>query len=140
MRKAAIHLSLLLSVPLFTISCKKAIDTAVNNAATATLNSSSYAVTKFTEGGTDITAIFSGWLTKFGSDGTLVSTKGTTTVNGTWSTTNILQNVTCQYAASAPDPLPKLNGTWAVVDQNATVQNLSQTKNNIAYTLQLTKQ
>ncbi len=51
----------------------------------STAQSGSWRISLFSEDGRDETSDFAGYVFNFNSDGTVVATKGNTTVNGTWS-------------------------------------------------------
>ena len=56
--------------------------------AASTAQSGTWSITYFFDSDKDETSNFSGYSFKFNEDGSLIATKGNTTVSGTWSVTN----------------------------------------------------
>lgn len=83
-------IALLLIVSLVGCSKDENNDTPPDNGTSAdrvisTAEAGTWRITLFSEDGNDETSNFSGYIFSFNTDGTVVATKGTTTVSGTWS-------------------------------------------------------
>ncbi len=137
MKKILVSGLLLAVVALSSVSCKKTIE----NAVASVVTSNTWTVSNFMVGSTDSSSFFVGWIANFKSDNTLVLTKGSTTVSGTWSSPSLLQSFTASVPASAPTPLPSLNGSWTVTSYNnaGTSAVFTQTKNGVVYNMQITQ-
>jgi len=120
-------------------SCKKAVEQQVEDVIKKTITDGTWYVSKFVEGGTDITSSYNGWVCKFNDDNTLVATKTSTIQTGTWQSNFASQTFSAQFSSAVGDPLQKLNGTWTVVSSTATKGGFSQTKNSVSYIMELTK-
>lgn len=137
MKKMLVGGLILVAIASSTMSCKKSIEKAV----TSVITSSTWTVTSFMAGAADSSASFKGWIANFNSDNTLVLKKDAVTVNGTWSSPNILTSFNANVPLTAPSPLPLLNGSWAVTSYNnaGTAANFTQTVNGVVYNMQITQ-
>lgn len=120
-------------------SCKKAVEQQYDDILKKLMTDGSWVITKFTEGGVDITASFNAWICKFHDDNTMTATQGATVQSGTWQSNITAQTITAAFYSSVGDPLKKINGVWAITSSSATVGKFAQTKSGVAYTMELTK-
>jgi hypothetical protein len=120
-------------------SCKKAVEQQYEDIVKKLMVDGSWVVTKFTEGGTDITPSFNAWVCKFYDNNTMTATQGATVQGGIWQSNLSSQSFTAQFSNSVGDPLQKINGTWSIVSTSATKGGFAQTRNGVAYTMELTK-
>jgi hypothetical protein len=140
MKTRRILILTLMSLFMFTsMSCKKAIEEQYDDVLKKLITDGSWVITKFTEGGTDITGSFGGWICKFYDNNTLTATQATNVQGGVWQSNTASQTITAQFYASVTAPLDKINGTWTITSTSATVGKFSQTKAGVAYTMELTK-
>lgn len=128
----------LLTVGTVTSCSKEQVQQKVEDLATKIMTDGTWIVTKFVQGGTDITTDFSGWECQFYSNSTCEGRKGTTKIAGTWSASTSSQTITGMFPVGST-PIDKVNGTWKIVRSNYTFGEFSQTKNGMAYTMELTK-
>jgi hypothetical protein len=124
---------------LSSMSCKKAIEEQYDDVLAKLMADGSWVITKFTEGGTDITASFGGWVCKFYDNKTMTATQGAYVQNGVWQSDITAYTISAQFNSSVAAPLDKINGTWNITSTTATVGKFSQTKAGVAYTMELTK-
>ncbi len=92
MKKKTANIVMVISCALILVACSKDDSNNPNNSsANQTANiaqSGAWEITYFYDTDKDETANFSGYTFNFNEDGSLVATKGTTTVNGSWSVQN----------------------------------------------------
>jgi hypothetical protein len=119
-----------------TLSCKKAIQEAFDQAGGNILTDNAWIVTNYTEGNLEITSEFSGWEHFFLNNGVFESRRGTTIVQGTWTSTNFSSDFIVSHPTSIGAPISKLNGTWQVVNRTATSATFRRTASGV--TLQYT--
>jgi hypothetical protein len=126
---------------LCSLSCKKAVEEQYDDILKKLITDGSWVITKFTEGGTDITGSFGGWVCKFNDNNTLTATQGASSnvQTGTWQSNTASQTISAQFSSGVTAPLEKINGTWNITASSATVGKFSQTKSGIFYTMELTK-
>lgn len=120
-------------------SCKKAVEQQYEDIVKKLMTDGSWTITKFTENGNDITSSFNAWICKFYDNNTLTATQGSTIQGGVWQSNVSSQSFSAQFSANVGDPLQKINGTWSIVSTSATKGGFAQTKNGVAYTMELTK-
>jgi hypothetical protein len=122
-------------------SCKKAIEAAQEQAVVNAITDGVWYISKFTEGGTDITTSFAGWEFVFYSNGTSAGNKtGNATVTGTWSGDANTLSFTTAYTTTPPAPLPKTAGTWLVTRAVSTTKgSYARTASGVTYEMEMTK-
>ena len=122
-------------------ACTDNDDSLVDNSAQIqelvnTFNSGSWRITNFNDSGQDETGDFQGYNFTFSSNGTVVATNGTETINGTWSVTDS-SNSSSSSSSSEDDidfnlffqvptthNFDDLNDDWDVVSVSPTVVSL----------------
>ncbi len=121
--------------------CKKAIEAAQEQVVVNAITDGVWYISKFTEGGTDITASFAGWEFIFYSNGTSVGNKtGNATVTGTWSGNASTLSFVTAYTNTPPAPLPKTAGTWLVTRAVSTTKgSYARTESGVVYEMEMTK-
>ena len=121
------------------LSCKKKIEEQVQQSLLEKIITSGvWVVDRYFENAVDITAAFSNYEFRFNADGTVSGTLGTQVTNGTW-VANINQATITASFSNAPDPLPKLNGTWMITDPNVSYVKAAQMATAGINTLELRK-
>ncbi len=142
-RKQTLVLFLLAFAFATSLSCKKDVEEQYDDILKKLMVDGSWVITKFTEDGNNITASFNGYICKFHDNNTLTATYGTgtssTVLSGTWQSNITAQTISAQFAGTVGDPFAKINGTWNITSSSATVGKFAQTKNGMAYTMELTK-
>lgn len=121
---------------LTTLSCKKTIQDAIDQAGGNILTDNAWVVTNYTEGNLEITSEFSGWEHFFLNTGVFESKRGTTVVQGNWSSASFVSDFIVSHPSSVGPPISKLNGTWQVVNRTATSATFRRTASGV--TLQYT--
>jgi hypothetical protein len=123
-------------------SCKKAIEAAKEQAVVDAITDGTWYISRFVEGGTDITASFAGWEFVFYSNGTSLGTKtGSPNVTGTWVGDAATFSFTTTFTSSTvPAPLPKVGGTWVVTRAVSTSKgSYARTVGGVYYEMDMTK-
>ena len=109
-------------------ACKPVLTEYIDDAALDIMTSGYWVVSSFSEGGTDITADFAGWEVRFNRDRTMqLSKAGSTSVAGTWSSNNLRVDFSASIPAAATSPLPKLGGSWLVINNSSAGTSFSKT-------------
>lgn len=130
-------LAILLATTLF--SCKKKIEEKVQESLLEKIITNGvWIVDRYLENAVDITPAFSNYEFRFNANGTVTGTLGAQVANGTW-VANINQATITASFTNAPDPLPKLNGTWLITDPNVTYVKAAQIATGGTNTLELRK-
>jgi hypothetical protein len=119
-----------------TLSCKKTIQEAFDQAGGNILTDNAWVVTNYTEGTLDVTSEFSGWEHFFLNNGVFESRRGTTIVQGNWSSASFVSDFVVSHPSSVTAPISKLNGTWQVLNRTATSATFRRTASGV--TLQYT--
>jgi hypothetical protein len=140
MRKIFLSIFAIATVCSFS-SCKKAIEAAQEQIVVNAITDGVWYISKFTEGGTDITTSFAGWEFTFYSNGTSAGNKtGNATVTGTWSGDTNTLSFTTAYTTTPPAPLPKTAGVWLVTRAVSTTKgSYARTTGGITYEMEMTK-
>jgi len=141
MKKAFLFIIAATTLLSFT-GCKKAIEAAKEQAVIDAITDGTWYISKFTEGGTDITSTFAGWEFTFYSNNTSVGKKtGNPDVTGTWmGDANTFSFTTTFTSFPVPDPLPKAAGTWVVTRAVSTNKgSYARTVGGITYEMDMTK-
>ncbi|MBC7588912.1 MAG: hypothetical protein H7178_11205 [Chitinophagaceae bacterium] len=122
-------------------SCKKAVEAAKEQAVVDAITDGTWYVSAFTQSGNDITASFAGWEFIYYSNNTSIANKaGSASIPGTWSGDAATLSFTATFTGMAPEPLPKLAGTWLVTRAVSTNKgNYARTVAGVNYTMELTK-
>jgi len=107
--------SVVFGISLF--SCKKLVQQQEQNAAIQIITNGLWYVQTYTNNGTDISAIFDGYVFQFKQDGTVVGTKDNISVTGTWSASIPNRSITSNFP-NAGSPLNKLNSVWKITDSS----------------------
>jgi len=100
---------------LFLSSCKKAIEDKKKDLVIDAMTNGVWIVEQYFEGTNNISGDFLNYEFKFYENGTVTSTKGSETANGTWSGNVSNYSITSQFP-SATNPVIKLNGVWHIKD------------------------
>lgn len=121
--------------------CKKAIEAIKEQAVVDAITDGIWTVTKYTEGGTNKTADYTGWEFQYYNNGTSVARKtGFTDVPGTWSGNATDWTFTANFTVTPPVPLDKLAGVWTVTRAVAANKgSYARTVGGVVYELELTK-
>ncbi|MBS1975688.1 MAG: hypothetical protein JST13_15175, partial [Bacteroidetes bacterium] len=122
-----------------TFSCKKLVQQQERNAAMNIITNGVWYVTLYSENGTDITSSFSGYVFQFKQDGTVVGTKDSVSITGTWAA-NINDHTITSNFPNASSPLVKLNGVWKITDSSVDYVVANATINDSTENLKLQKQ
>jgi hypothetical protein len=124
---------------LFT-GCKKTIEKIVGDAILQAMTDGQWAITSFTQNGTDITSSFSGYKFKYYSNKTVDAIKnGSIEMTGNWDGDS---NTMTTYAnfTGATAPLSLVNGTWHISNNSWTYIAVTQTNGTEIKTMRLDKQ
>ncbi|MES1220997.1 MAG: hypothetical protein ABUT20_36190 [Bacteroidota bacterium] len=131
---------LILLLFLLSGGCKKAVENAVDNAIISIMTDGQWAITSFTQNGTDITNDFAGYKFQYHSNKTVDAIKnGIIEKTGNWdgSTTD---KTTWASFPGASAPLNLLNGSWKITNNTLTYVKANQASGNETKTFRLDKQ
>ncbi|HVM88598.1 MAG TPA: hypothetical protein VMT76_10465 [Puia sp.] len=120
-------------------SCKKLVQQQEQNAVMNIITNGVWYVTLYNNGGTDITASFSGYVFQFKQDGTVIGTKDSISVAGTW-VPNINNYTITSDFPNASNPLNRLNAVWKITDSSIDYVVANTTINDSTANLKLQKQ
>jgi len=116
MRKIALFSLLCMALIFTSVGCKKLVQKIQENAITALITENLWVVHSFSEGGTDLTASFTGYEFQFNKDFTLYGLKtGSPTMSGTWSP-NVDSLTIATNFPSATGDFKKLNGLFKITN------------------------
>lgn len=141
MKKQQFLIVIMLVLFFSTISCKKMIDDIKEQTITNAITNGSWYVSKYEEGGSNMTSSFSGWDAIFLDNGTFtISKTGQPTAVGTWVGNISDWTFTITFTSTPTSPLEKLGGVWTVtraVSENK--GSYSKTVSGVVYNLDMTK-
>lgn len=120
------------------LSCKKLIQQQEQNAAMNIITNGVWYVQNYKENGTDITTSFNGYVFQFKQDGTVVGTKDSISVSGTW-VPNINNYTITSNFPNPISPLEKLNAVWKITDSSIDYVVANATINDSTDNLRLQK-
>jgi len=122
------------------INCKKTINNTAQDAVVSAMVNGQWAVTIFTQNGTDITSSFSGYKFQFFSNMTVAAIdNGIVVQTGTWNG-NATTMTTSANFPNAVNPLLLINGTWNIINSGLTFVIASQVNGTQTKTMRLDKQ
>ena len=107
--------SAVLGISIF--SCKKLVQQQEQNAAIQIITNGLWYVQTYTNNGTDISSIFSGYVFQFKQDGTVIGTKDSSSITGTWAASIPNRTITSNFPGAGA-PLNKLNSVWKITDSS----------------------
>lgn len=124
-----------------TTSCKKAVEQAKEEAVIGAITDGTWYVSRFVEGGVNITADFTGWEFQYFQNFTSIANKtGNASIAGTWSGNATTFAFTASFNTTPPAPLNKLASTWTVTRAVSTTKgSYSRTESGVVYQMDLTK-
>ncbi len=141
MKKQQFLIVIMLVLFFSSISCKKMIDDIKEQTITNAITNGSWYVSKYEEGGSNMTSSFSGWDAIFLDNGTFtISKTGQPTAVGTWVGNISDWTFTITFTSTPTSPLEKLGGVWTVtraVSDNK--GSYSKTIGGVVYNLEMTK-
>lgn len=120
--------------------CKKTVEQVVGDAILQAMTDGQWAITSFTQNGTDITSSFSAYKFKYYSNKTVDAIKnGSVEMTGNWDGD---ANAMTTYAnfTGASSPLSLVNGTWHITNNSWTYIAVTQTNGSETKTMRLDKQ
>ena len=120
-------------------SCKKTIKNAVQDAVIQAMTNGQWAITSFTQNGTDITTSFTGFKFQYYSNKTVEAIKnGTVEKTGNWDGDAINKTTWADFPF-ATTPLSLINGTWNINNNSWTFVVATQTIGSEVKTMRLDK-
>jgi len=120
--------------------CKKAVENAQQDLVIMAMTDGQWAVTSFTQNGTNITADFASYKFKYYSNKTVDAIKsGTVEKTGTWDG-NAASMTTWANFSSPPYPLTLINGSWHIDRNSWTYVEATQVAGTETKTMRLDKQ
>ena len=128
------------SVLMIFASCKKTAQQVVGDAILQAMTDGQWAITSFTQNGTDITSSFSGYKFKYYSNKTVDAIKnGSLEMTGTWDGDATTMTTSANFSGAA-NPLSLVNGTWYITNNSWTYIAVTQTNGSETKTMRLDKQ
>lgn len=129
----------LLFITVSSVSCKKAVDKAVKNAAYEIITNGRWSIVKFEIGTTSYLSEYAGFEFQFYKGGVVTAfLTGSPNVNGTWLGKEDILAIESNFPG-ADDPLKRLNGTWLITGATEVSVRGTQTIGSDVYTLWLKK-
>ncbi len=129
----------LLAIIISTLSCKKAVDKAVENAAYEIITNGKWEIVKFEIGNTSLLSEYEPFEFQFYKSGVVTAFfPGSPNINGTW----LGKEETLAIESSFPgvdNPLKRLNGTWFITGVTEVTVRGTRTEGSDVYTLWLKK-
>lgn len=135
MKKQILNISMMILLAVLVISCSKddsndTNDNSNTNQATQAnqiAQTGTWRISYFWDTDKDETSNFTGYEFSFNSDGSLVATNGTDTVNGTWSVTNSSSDVdfNIMFAVPQSSDFEDLNDDWDIISVNDNMMELT---------------
>jgi hypothetical protein len=120
--------------------CKKTIEAIAQDAVINAMTDGQWAITSFTQNGTDITTNFSGYKFQYFSNKTVNAIKnGIVERTGTWDGNATTMTTSADFPG-APAPLSLINGTWHIDDNSWTYVAATQINGSEKKTMRLDKQ
>jgi hypothetical protein len=125
---------------LFLLSgCEKVKEKIGQDLVIQAMTSGQWVITRFTQGGTDITSNFSGYKFQYYENKTVDAIKnGTTERTGNWDGNATAMTTWANFPA-APSPISLINGTWNITNNSWDFVEASQTNGVETKTLRLDK-
>ena len=132
---------LVISLVLFCqLSCKEAIQKIKEDMVVKAMIDGQWAVTNFTQNGTNITDQFTGYRFKYYQNKTVDAIlNGSVQMTGTWDGQESTRTTWASFI-SAPSPLVLINGSWHIDDSGWTYVVATQTNGSEVKTMRLDKQ
>lgn len=120
--------------------CKKTVQQVVGDAILQAMTDGQWAITSFTQNGTDITTSFSGYKFKYYSNKTVDAIKnGSLETTGTWDGDATTMTTSANFSGVST-PLSLVNGTWHITNNSWTYITVTQTNGSETKTMRLDKQ
>ena len=120
--------------------CKKTVKQVVGDAILQAMTNGQWAITSFTQNGTDITSSFSAYKFKYYSNKTVDAIKnGTVEMTGNWDGDANTMTTSANFSG-ATNPLDLVNGTWHITNNSWTYIAVTQTNGSETKTMRLDKQ
>jgi PBP1b-binding outer membrane lipoprotein LpoB len=120
--------------------CKKTVQQVVGDAILQAMTDGQWAITSFTQNGTDITTSFSGYKFKYYSNKTVDAIKnGTLETTGSWDGDATTMTTSANFSGVTA-PLSLVNGTWHITNNSWTYIAVTQTNGSETKTMRLDKQ
>ena len=142
MKKTVVSL-LLLAMVITGAACKKTAEDQAKSEIVNAMTDGIWYISKFTEGGTNITSGFTGWEIQFYDNGTCQlrnSASTPSTVNAGWVGNPSDFTFTATFTTTPPAPLQKMGGVWLVTRAASSSQgSFAKKENNVDFTMDLTK-
>ena len=139
MRQTTLVLMCVVAALLSISACKKKVESVKEDLLVKVIVDGQWAVTKYTQGSNDLTAIFSPYSFQFKKDFTVDAINNNAVEKtGTWNGSIATKTITSNF----PDPNPilqLLNGNWLITDSGLTYVESTQTINGNACFLRLVK-
>jgi hypothetical protein len=98
-------------------SCKKLVQQQELNIATQIITNGQWYVKTYLNDSVDVSSIFDGYVFQFNKNGTVVGTRDSVSVSGTWSASITNHTITSNFPG-ASSPLNKLNSVWKITDSS----------------------
>ncbi len=133
-------ISLVIVLTFLLTGCKKAVENAQQDLVILAMTDGQWAVTSFTQNGTNITADFASYKFKYYSNKTVDAIKsGTVEKTGTWDG-NAASMTTWANFPAPPYPLTLINGSWHIDRNSWTYVEATQITGTETKTMRLDKQ
>lgn len=130
---------LLFAALMVTSACEKVIEDKKKDAIISIMTSGSWYVAEFTADSVTTTGEFEGFLFRFRENGTVSGENGIVFSEGSWAGDIGDLTITSHFPL-APQPLPKLNGTWKIRDSGLDFVKAEQVHEGLKTALYLKKQ
>lgn len=131
---------LIIVIFLFVAGCKKAIENVLQDAVIKAMTDGQWAITSFTQNGTDITSAFSGYKFQYYSNKTVDAIKnGVVEKTGNWDG-NASTMTTWANFTNVNEPLSLINGSWNINNNSWTYVVATQNNGGEIKTMRLDKQ
>ena len=138
MRNAFYLLMLLTFAGQFASCTKEQIQQKVEDMVVQVMVDGVWVVSKYEEGGQDLTASLQGWECQLYENRTCTAKKDGVTINGTWDGSYANQPMTGNFGVAPP--LNKMNGTWQIKRSTYTTGQFERTDGNgVLYKLEIMK-
>jgi hypothetical protein len=129
----------LLFLTVATLSCKKAVDKAIENAAYEIITNGRWEIVKFEIGTTSLLTEYEPFEFQFYKSGVVTAyLPGSPNVNGTWLGKEDILAIESSFPG-VNDPLKRLNGTWLITGVTEVSVRGTRTEGSDVYTLWLKK-
>ena len=128
-----------LCIIIFFSGCKKAIQNAQQDLVIKAMTDGQWAVTSFTQNGSDVTTDFTGYKFQYYSNKTVDAIKnGTVEKTGTWDGEASTMTTSANFI-NATTPLSLINGSWHITNNSWTFVVATQTTGSETKTMRLDK-